>query len=62
MPAKAGIQNYLKILGSRLRGNDAKGHFKSFYEIIKFYKKFSLAKGSQINFRYQCQLVIYHIL
>jgi hypothetical protein len=22
MPAKAGIQNYLKILDSRLRGND----------------------------------------
>ena len=25
MPAKAGIQNYLKILDSRLRGNDVKG-------------------------------------
>jgi len=34
MPAKAGIQNYLKILDSRLRGNDAKGHFKTFYEAI----------------------------
>ena len=34
MPAKAGIQNYLKTLDSRLRGNDAKGHFKTFYETI----------------------------
>jgi hypothetical protein len=34
MPAKAGIQNYLKILDSRLRGNDAKGGFKTFYETI----------------------------
>ena len=25
MPAKAGIQNYLKTLDSRLRGNDVKG-------------------------------------
>jgi len=36
MPAKAGIQNHLKILDSRLRGNDAKGGFKTFYETIKF--------------------------
>ena len=35
MPAKAGIQNYLKILDSRLRGNDVKGRFKTFYETIK---------------------------
>ena len=35
MPAKAGIQNYLKTLDSRLRGNDAKGRFKTFYENIK---------------------------
>jgi len=34
MPAKAGIQNYLKTLDSRLRGNDAEGHFKTFYETI----------------------------
>jgi hypothetical protein len=34
MPAKAGIQNHLKILDSRLRGNDAKGDFKTFYETI----------------------------
>ncbi len=35
MPAKAGIQNYLKTLDSRLRVNDAKGRFKLFYETIK---------------------------
>jgi hypothetical protein len=34
MPAKAGIQNYMKTLDSRLRGNDAKGRFKTFYETI----------------------------
>jgi hypothetical protein len=36
MPAKAGIQNYLKTLDSRLRGNDVKGRFKTIYETIKF--------------------------
>jgi len=35
MPAKAGIQNYLKTLDSRLRGNDVKERFKTFYETIK---------------------------
>ena len=35
MPAKAGIQNHLKTLDSRLRGNDVKGRFKAFYETIK---------------------------
>ena len=30
MPAKAGIQNYLKILDSRLRGNDVQRRFKPF--------------------------------
>ncbi len=34
MPAKAGIQNYLKTQDSRLRGNDAKGRFKTFYETL----------------------------
>jgi len=34
MPAKAGIQNYLKILDSRLRGNDAKRGFMTFYDTI----------------------------
>jgi len=32
MPAKAGIQNYLKTLDSSLLGNDVKGRFKAFYE------------------------------
>ena len=36
MPAKVGIQNYLKTLDSRLRGNDVKGRFKTFYETSKF--------------------------
>ena len=35
MPAKAGIQNYLKTLDSHLSGNDAKGRFKTFYKNIK---------------------------
>jgi hypothetical protein len=34
--AKAGIQKYLKTLDSRLRGKDAKGRFKTFYETIKY--------------------------
>jgi len=43
MPAKAGIQNYLKTLDSRLRGNDAKGRFKTFYETIII--RYSLFQG-----------------
>ncbi len=35
MPAKAGIQNYLKTLDSRLRGNDVKRRFTTFHETIK---------------------------
>jgi hypothetical protein len=35
MAAKAGIQKYLKTLDSRIRGNDVKGRFKTFYETIK---------------------------
>ncbi len=42
MPAKAGIQNYLKTLDSSLRGNDAKGRLKSFYETINL--QFSRSK------------------
>jgi hypothetical protein len=38
MPAKAGIQKHLKILDSRLRGIDAKGGFKTFYQSIKVEK------------------------
>jgi hypothetical protein len=36
MPAKAGIQNSLKILDYRLRGNDIKRHSMSFYKTISF--------------------------
>jgi hypothetical protein len=36
MHAPAGIQKHLKILDSRLRGNDAKGGFKTFCETIIF--------------------------
>jgi len=39
MLSKAGIQNYLKILNSRLRGNDAKGRIKTFYDTIIWYKR-----------------------
>jgi len=35
MPAKAGIHNHMKSLDSRLRGNDPKGVFSTFYETIK---------------------------
>ena len=35
MPAKAGIQNYLNLLDSHLRGNDIKGRIKTFYDTIK---------------------------
>jgi hypothetical protein len=35
MPAKAGIQKYLKKLDFRFRGNDAQGRFKIFYETVK---------------------------
>jgi len=34
MPAKAGIQNYLKILDSRLHGSDVKGRIRTSYETI----------------------------
>ena len=47
MPAKAGIQKYLKILDSRLRGNDAKGRFKTFYETINFIHSPFLSQRSQ---------------
>jgi hypothetical protein len=39
MHAQAGIQKHLKILDSRLRGNDAKGGFKTFYETINIYSR-----------------------
>jgi hypothetical protein len=34
-PAQAGVQKCLKRLDSRLRGNDRKGHFLTFYEADK---------------------------
>jgi hypothetical protein len=56
MPAKAGIQKYLKTLDSRslpakgqARGNDTEGHFKTFYGFIIIdcknisFNKFSLS-------------------
>ena len=39
MPAKAGIQNYLKTLDSRLCGKDIKGRFRTYYETIKITQK-----------------------
>jgi hypothetical protein len=44
MPAKAGIQKYLKTLDSRLRGNDTKGRFKTIYESINTEKYISIRK------------------
>ena len=38
MPETAGIQNYLKILDSRLRRHDVKGRIKIIYETINFEK------------------------
>jgi len=40
MPAKAGIQNYLKTLDSRLRGNDAKVSLRSDWPPAKAGKLF----------------------
>ncbi len=40
MLAEAGIQNYLKTLDSRLRGNDVKGCYKTFYESINLHSSF----------------------
>ena len=48
MPAKAGIQNHLKILDSRLRGNDVKGRFKTFYEAINVEHRIIMSLRSAI--------------
>jgi hypothetical protein len=48
MPAEAGIQNYLKTLGSRLRGNDAKGCFKTFYGTINTEHRIMMSLRSAI--------------
>ena len=50
MPAKAGIQNYLETMGSRLRGNDVKGRFKTFYETIIFNLQFPDKPGSPLRY------------
>ena len=34
-PAKAGVQKILERLDSRLRGNDRKKHFSTFFEFVK---------------------------
>jgi N-acetylneuraminate synthase/sialic acid synthase len=49
MPAKAGIQNYLKSLDSRLRGNDAKGRFRTFCEAINFEEKKIVQGGKKMR-------------
>ena len=51
MPAKAGIQNYLKTLDSRLRGNDARGRFKTFYETISVEHRIMMSLRSAIRFK-----------
>jgi hypothetical protein len=48
MPAEAGIQNYMKSLDSRFRGNDNKGIISTFYDAIKidfFTKKIQKTGG-----------------
>jgi len=58
MPAKAGIQNYLKSLDSCLRRNDVKGRFRTYYETINsefcLFKKDSAKRfhPSTFNIRY----------
>ena len=49
MPAKAGIQDYLKILDFRFHGNHAKGGFKTFYETIDL--QFSASGGSGFSLK-----------
>jgi hypothetical protein len=61
MPAKAGIQNYLKIQDSRLRGNDAKGGFKIFYETIKYCILSILKKAEQSDSTLRNSAVRYSI-
>ena len=51
MPAKAGIQNYLKTLDSRFRGNDVKGRFKTCYETINVWKFISFNGGDRLFYK-----------
>ena len=55
--AKAGIQNYLKTLDSRLRGNDAKGRFKTFNEAIKIDEDIKPARQQRMR-RYRREKVM----
>ena len=49
-PAEAGVQNSLKSLDSRLRGNDDKGFFSTFYRTINFQCSKRLSAGGGLNF------------
>ena len=60
MPAKAGIQNYLKSLDSRLRGNDVKGRFRTYYETINTRKKLNWAPNSEFNILKRLPLIMNH--
>jgi len=40
MPANAGIQNLLKILGPGVRRDDGKNEFRTFYGAVKIDYKF----------------------
>ena len=46
-PAQAGVHNSIKILDSRLRGNDRKERFSTFYESIKKWMVESLDKEAR---------------
>jgi hypothetical protein len=60
MPAKAGIQNCLKALDSRLRGNDAKGRFKTFYETINIERPTSNNEFCQFKKTEQSESTLRH--
>ena len=50
MPAKADIQNYMKILDFRLHENDVKGDFRTFYETVKIeYLRMALAQRRRLR-------------
>jgi hypothetical protein len=49
MPAKAGIQYYLKTPDSRFRGNDVKGRFKAIYKTIDNNLSKSLYEAISLN-------------
>ena len=47
-PAKAGVQNNLKLLDSRFRGNDKNGSKLTFYESINVGKKEDRNNGRMV--------------